>query len=104
MDDAQTVVLPVTHRDQVVRVPPTARVIASSDFCPNAALTYDDRRAISFQSHPELTLDLTARLIEQRVEQGIVSAVAAEAARASLRLRDDRDRVIGWIRRFYAAA
>ena len=31
------------HRDQVVEKPGNATVIASNDFCANAALLYDDR-------------------------------------------------------------
>jgi len=46
----------VWHRDQVVMVPPEARVIGSADYCPNAVLRYDFP-AFSCQMHPEYSAD-----------------------------------------------
>lgn len=100
MDDVTRVVLPVTHRDQVVQLPAAARVILTSDFCPYAALSYTDRRAVSFQSHPELSADFMTRLIEHRQRNGTLGVAQAEEARASMRQRDDRALVMTWIRRF----
>jgi len=40
------------HQDQVLRLPEDAQVLASNDFCANAALVYDDR-ALTVQPHPE---------------------------------------------------
>jgi len=40
------------HQDQVLRLPEGARVLASNDFCANAALVYGDR-ALTVQPHPE---------------------------------------------------
>lgn len=40
------------HQDQVLRLPEGARVLASNDFCANAALVYGDR-ALTLQPHPE---------------------------------------------------
>lgn len=42
----------VIHQDQVIDVPPSATVIATADYCPNAALRYDFP-AQSVQFHPE---------------------------------------------------
>lgn len=100
MDGATSFLLPVSHRDQVVSVPTAARVIASSDFCPFAALSYIDRRAVSFQGHPEFSLEYTAMLIDRRLQKGLIGTTYAERAKASMRRSDDRARVIGWIRRF----
>ena len=42
------------HQDQVVKLPDDAEVIASNDFCKNAALVYGTR-AYTIQPHPELS-------------------------------------------------
>jgi GMP synthase-like glutamine amidotransferase len=47
----QKLTLNAWHRDQVTAVPPGARVIATNDFCTNAALLYD--HAFTVQAHPE---------------------------------------------------
>jgi len=53
------------HQDQVTVKPRAARVIASNEFCENAALAYGDQ-ALTFQPHPEFTPDFTRALIEAR--------------------------------------
>ena len=53
------------HQDQVVVLPPEARVTASSDFCSNAALAYKGK-AISYQPHPEFSPGYMRDLIEMR--------------------------------------
>lgn len=100
MDDAKSFAIPASHYDQVVRLPSAARVIATSDFCPYAALSYSDRRAVSFQGHPEFSLDYVSMLIDRRLKNGAIGVAQAEQARVSMRRSDDRARVIGWIRRF----
>lgn len=42
----------VAHQDQVTKVPPGAKIIASAPYCPVAALAYDGP-ALSVQFHPE---------------------------------------------------
>ncbi|MDI3324859.1 gamma-glutamyl-gamma-aminobutyrate hydrolase family protein [Pontibacterium granulatum] len=46
------------HEDQVVVRPSTAKVFASSSFCPNAGLIYGEN-VITFQAHPEFRCDYT---------------------------------------------
>lgn len=53
------------HQDQVVALPPDARVASGNDFCRNAALVYGDR-AFTVQAHPEFSRDVIAGLIEHR--------------------------------------
>ncbi|MFG1444957.1 type 1 glutamine amidotransferase [Xanthobacter agilis] len=73
------------HQDQVVEVPPGARRIAHSDFCPNAGLWYPGF-AISVQGHPEFPADYAAALIAAR--RG--TALSAEDAdRGLLAVRRD---------------
>ncbi len=60
--EGATLDLNAWHQDQVVALPPEAKVIGSNDFCANAALLYGNR-AYSIQPHPEFT----ARMIEQLI-------------------------------------
>ncbi|MDC0736783.1 type 1 glutamine amidotransferase [Cognatishimia sp. SS12] len=70
------------HQDQVVALPEGARVIASNDFCANAAIVYGDR-ALSFQAHPEFGPDAIEGLI-QYVGPGKVPDAQLQAAADSL--------------------
>lgn len=48
MDAAERIAIPVSHQDQVVTLPPGARVLAGSTFTPYGALAWRDRPALSF--------------------------------------------------------
>ncbi len=61
----RTMTLNAWHRDQVTQVPPGARVVASNDFCANAALLYDTR-AFTVQAHPEFRADFIDGLMRTR--------------------------------------
>jgi GMP synthase-like glutamine amidotransferase len=102
MDAAPALSLAASHQDQVVALPPAARVVAGSEFCPNGMLAYDDAPAISLQLHPEFAPAYSTALIEGR--RG-VRFPADEAQRAidSLKRPDDHVRVADWIGRFLAA-
>jgi len=63
------------HQDQVVEKPPRAVTVASSPFCPYAALSYDDR-ILSLQAHPEFSLPFEARLVAARKGSVIPDEVA----------------------------
>ena len=60
-----TLTLNAWHQDQVVERPAGAKVVATSDFCENAALVYDDR-AFTVQAHPEFGDAMIGGLIEHR--------------------------------------
>ncbi len=100
MDDVKSFVLPVSHRDQVTRAPLASQIIAASEFCPIAVLSYSDRSAVSFQSHPDFSVDYAAMLIDLRERNGTIGVAQADDARASMRQPDDCSRVMKWIRRF----
>ncbi|AUG54810.1 glutamine amidotransferase-related protein [Thalassospira marina] len=53
------------HQDQVVKLPETASVWASSDFCPYAGLNYGDKAA-SIQPHPEFSRAYENALLQSR--------------------------------------
>ncbi|MEY4695625.1 MAG: hypothetical protein RIT14_53 [Pseudomonadota bacterium] len=63
--DGETLTLNAWHRDQVVQKPEKAKVIASNDFCANAALLYDDR-ALTVQAHPEFRPEFVDGLMKTR--------------------------------------
>lgn len=63
--DGETVTLNAWHQDQVVDRPKSAKVIASNDFCANAALLYDDRM-LTIQAHPEYGSPFINGLVETR--------------------------------------
>lgn len=99
MDGTGSIAIPASHQDQVVVQPPNTEVIASSDFTPFACLSWTDRRAISFQFHPEFSPAFARALIAKRYD--IVPD--PEAKIASLDAPNDNARVGGWIRRFLEA-
>ena len=99
MDETAPIAVPASHQDQVVEPPPGARVIGGSAFTPFGMLAYEDRRAISIQSHPEFDPAFAAALIELRAER--LGSLAPPAVR-SLQAPNDCARVGGWISRFLA--
>ena len=80
--DGETLTLNAWHRDQVTKVPPGAKVIATNDFCANAALLYDDR-ALTVQAHPEFRPEFGDGLMKTR-GKGLVPEAAMAAASARL--------------------
>lgn len=90
---------PASHQDQVVRQPPETEVFLASDFTPFAGLAWSDRKAISFQFHPEFSPAFAKALIEQRYDR----VNDPDAAIASLDAPNDTALVGGWIRSFLKA-
>lgn len=94
----------VSHQDQVLTAPPGAKLLASSDFCPNAMLAIGDR-ILTLQSHPEMPsayvrelYDLRRpRVGDERVDAALTSISATPRA-------TDADRVAGWIGHFLQQA
>lgn len=99
IDTAGTIAVPASHQDQVVVQPPNTEVVAASDFTPFAALAWTDRKAVSFQFHPEFSPAFAKALIEKRYDVVPDPASAIE----SLDAPNDNGRVGGWIRRFLKA-
>jgi len=95
--------LAVSHQDQVLEAPATARVLAHSDFTPYAALVYDHAPALSFQGHPEFCPSFADALIRSRRGTRF-SEDMADTALASLEAPLDGDVVAAWIAGFYAHA
>lgn len=89
------------HRDQVTVAPEGAKVVASNEFCANAALLYDDR-AFTLQAHPEFRPEFIDGLMKTRGKGLVPDDVMAKAA---LRLADPiQDRsMAAQIARFFKA-
>ena len=80
--DGDKLALNAWHQDQVVELPEGAKVVASSDFCPYAALAYDNR-IWTVQPHPEFGHDFIDGLIKTR-GKGVVPEHLLEQATAAL--------------------
>ena len=76
----ETRTLNAWHRDQVTVAPPGAQVIASNDFCANAALLYDDR-ALTVQAHPEFRPEFVDGLMKTRGKGVVPDDLMAQAAK-----------------------
>ena len=99
MDPAKTISASASHQDQVVALPPGAKVIAGSAFTPYGMLEYPGTGAISIQLHPEFDPAYAEALIESRRETRL-SEAQADAAMASLHRPNDNLRVGGWLKQF----
>ena len=88
--------VPAFHQDQVVALPPGARVLAASASTPLAAIGYDDD-TVSVQGHPEFSPAFCAALIE--AERDAYGPLAGPAL-LSLLQPDDGGRAADWLRRF----
>ena len=89
--EGQPTALNAWHQDQVVDLPPGARVIGSSGFCANAALAIGDH-VLTYQPHPEFDAGVVKGLIESR-GPGIVPDDLLSIATAQLDAPLDRDRI-----------
>ena len=88
-----------SHQDQVIVPPAEAEVILSSDFTPNAGLTYRNGAALSFQPHPEFADDYTIALAELR--RGKAPDAVVETALASVANPSNSADVANYIGQFF---
>jgi GMP synthase-like glutamine amidotransferase len=87
LSDGGEIAVAAMHQDQVIEVPPGARVIATSEFCPVAGLDYDGR-AMSFQPHPEFEDGFIRDLVASR-RGGSIPVPVADVALESIEEVDD---------------
>lgn len=97
IDSEEPVSLLVSHRDQVTALPPDARRLLGSDFCPLAAF-HIPGRVLCFQAHPEFSKDYERALLPYREKD--VSPRAMADIRASLDEPHQGERIGHWMRRF----
>ncbi|MDD1014878.1 amidotransferase [Pseudomonas rubra] len=89
----------ISHQDQVTRLPDNATVIASSDFCPNAAYHIGDQ-VLCFQGHPEFIHDYSRALLELR--QDSLGQEVYRKGLDSLAHEHQGSTVAEWMMRFVA--
>ncbi len=91
----------ISHQDQVTRLPAGAQLLASSDFCPNAAFTLGGR-VLCFQGHPEFTHDFSRSLLH--IRQGVYTPEFYARCLDSLQQGHDGLTVGGWMVEFVDSA
>ncbi|MDY0206498.1 MAG: amidotransferase [Pseudomonas sp.] len=91
----------ISHRDQVTALPEGAELLASSDFCENAAFMLGEQ-VLCFQGHPEFTHEFSRTLLQTR--QSIYSPEKFQAACQSLVNKHDGYQVARWMLNFIRAA
>lgn len=89
--------LVVSHQDQVVRLPPQAEILASSEFCPYYLLQYGEH-FMSVQGHPEFCKAYSRDLMTAR--EGIIPAARLREGQASLAAEVDDRLMMAWIINF----
>jgi GMP synthase-like glutamine amidotransferase len=87
------------HQDQVTVKPEGAKVVATTDFCENAALLYDDRM-FTVQPHPEFRNDFLQGLIDKR-GRGLVPDPLLDAATSRLATQPDSPKMADRIAQFF---
>lgn len=91
----------ISHRDQVTALPDGAELLASSEFCQNAAFVVG-QQVLCFQGHPEFTHDFSRGLLSLR--ESIYCPKEYQAACQSLAQEHDGHSVAQWMLCFVKAA
>lgn len=94
--------LNIFHQDQIVKLPPEAKVFASSDFCQYAGLTIGDQ-IMTIQAHPEFQKEFNRQLLKIRKTSVIPEALANKAIEqlSDSGIQVDSDRFGASIRDFF---
>ena len=74
----QKLALNAWHQDQVVEAPEGAEIVASTEFCANAAMMIGDK-ILTIQPHPEFTAPLVAGLIKHRGRGNVPDSLLNDA-------------------------
>ena len=99
--EAQQIGMYAFHQDQVVKLPDSAEVFASSDFCPYAGLSYG-YSIMSLQAHPEFEADYEIALLETYAGTVVPREVAQQALDSmSGGNREDRQLLASWFAEFF---
>jgi len=86
--EGEKLTLNAWHQDQIVELPPGARVLGSGPGCPYAVLAHGEN-VLTWQAHPEFDHDFIEGLIVSR-GQGLVPEERLQAARAAAGMPLDR--------------
>ncbi len=102
MDSTQSFTISAMHQYEVSEKPEQAEVLATSEFCRNAAMFYPNKNILTFQAHPEFNTRYEHDLIELR-RSNPIPAETADAGLATLRQSDaatDSIQVARWMGAF----
>ncbi|WAJ35893.1 amidotransferase [Pseudomonas sp. GOM7] len=89
----------ISHQDQVTRLPENATLLATSDFCPNAAYHIGDQ-VLCFQGHPEFVHDYSRALLDLRQQH--LGDKIYQSGIDSLHQEQQGSTVAQWMMRFVA--
>lgn len=89
--------LHASHQDQVTILPPNAKTIATSKFCPIASFQISNH-LLSFQGHPEYSKDFIKALMSKRIDK--IGKEVFDCAIDSLKYNVDANTVGFWIVNF----
>lgn len=89
----------VSHKDQVVNLPPGALRVGGSAFCPNGIIRYAEGRCLSFQMHPEFDHAFAVSLMAARRDS--IPPAVFDHGMASLENETDRGLLARWIAGFF---
>ncbi|WP_416864998.1 MAG: glutamine amidotransferase-related protein [Imperialibacter sp.] len=84
-------------QDQVTKLPPSSKELASSPDCPVGMFTVGDT-FLGIQGHPEFSWEYDREVFESRVER--IGREKVERAVESLNVEPDRELLKGWILSF----
>ncbi|KEA63162.1 glutamine amidotransferase class-I [Marinobacterium lacunae] len=88
------------HQDQVLELPPSARLFATSEFCRYAGLVYDNR-ILTLQAHPEFSIDYERELVRSRKSAVVPDEVADKGLETLTKdAKVDSALVAKWMTRF----
>lgn len=98
-DSVKTISCLLSHQDQVVSLSKFINRIGGSSFCPNGILDYMNGRGLSFQMHPEFTVDFASTLLNSRRER--IDPATFDEAKVSFSLESNRAMMITIIIDFF---
>lgn len=84
----------VSHQDQVENIPISAKIIASTDFCPNFMLQWNNH-FLSIQGHPEWSNDYSRTIINHRKDS--IPSDRVKTGLESLKIKSDSALFTQWI-------
>jgi GMP synthase-like glutamine amidotransferase len=102
-DGLGEIALNAWHQDQVVELPPDARVVARNDFTEAAALRYGDT-VFTLQPHPELSPEMIRIYVDVRKDMPTYPRPMMEQAAADCALPTDAARIAAEIAAHFRAA
>ncbi len=97
--DYDTLSCLLSHQDQVVSLSPSIQRLGGSEFCPNGILEYGKGNGVSFQMHPEFTLEFAEALLDSRRDR--IDSITVSDAQVSFGTVSDRTAMITMLRRFF---